>query len=312
MKLIVGIASLFILVMAKPDRAVGQEDPYLSRSFTAEGPGTLVVETSGGSIDVSGHSSNEVLVEMYVKENGGWSFFGSDDDDIEEALEDYSIDISQQGSSVSAIAKRKGKSWGNNKVSISFVVKVPTTMSCNLSTSGGSISVAEVEGTHDINTSGGSLNFDRISGTTDAHTSGGSISVNDYSGQLEANTSGGSIRVDGTDGEAILKTSGGSINLEEIRGGIEAHTSGGSIRAEVVEVGEFVKLSTSGGSITATVPGGQGMDLDLSGNRVNTRLENFTGESEKNSINGSINGGGIPVYMHTSGGSVTLDYQGSM
>ena len=287
------------------------EDPYLTKSFTLDGPGELMVETSGGGIDVTGYDGNEVTVEMYVKPNGGWSLFGSDDDDVEEALEDYTIDIRQDGSTVIATAKKK-KGIGNNKVSISFTVNVPTSMSCELSTSGGSISVANVEGEHDIHTSGGSLNFSRISGTTDAHTSGGSINISDYSGKLAANTSGGSIRVDHTEGEAILKTSGGSINLEDIHGSIEARTSGGSIRAEVEELGEFVTLHTSGGSITATIPDGQGMDLDLSGDKVNTKLENFSGESKKKSINGSVNGGGIPVSMHTSGGSVTLDYQGSM
>ena len=290
--------------------AYANDDPYLTKTFTLDGPGKLEVNTSGGSIDVVGSSGNQVTVEMYVKPNGGWSLFGSNDDDIEEALEDYTIDIRQDGSKVIATAERQGSNWGNSKVSISFKVMVPTSMSCDLSTSGGSISVADVEGEHDIRTSGGSLNFDHLSGITKAHTSGGSINVNDYQGQLDANTSGGSIRVDGSEGEAVLETSGGSINMENIRGSLEASTSGGSIRANVEELGKFLTLKTSGGGITATIPGGQGLDLDLSGNRVNTKLVNFTGESDKNSINGSVNGGGVPVSLHTSGGSVTLDYQG--
>ena len=313
MKSILSVACFLILLAVLPVLGYTPlvDEPYLTKTFTLDGPGALVVETSGGGIDVTGSDGNEVTVDVYVKANGGWSLFGSDDDDIEEALENYTIDVSQEGTTVKAIAERK-KKMDNNRVSISFTVRVPTTMSCELSTSGGSISVADVEGTHDINTSGGNLNFDRISGTTDAHTSGGSININDYDGTLEANTSGGSIRVNRTEGEAILKTSGGSINLEDIHGSLEARTSGGSIRAQVEELGEFVTLSTSGGSITATIPGGQGMDLDLSGDRVNTELKNFTGESEKNSINGSVNGGGIPVSMHTSGGSVTLEYEGAM
>ncbi len=304
------IAYYFLSALLVPMMVQASDDPYLTKTFTLSSPGNLEVNTSGGSIDVVGTSGNQVTVEMYVKPNGGWSLFGSDDDEIEEALEDYSIDIRQEGSTVIATAERQGSNWGNSKVSISFKVMVPTSISCDLSTSGGSISVADVEGEHDIRTSGGSLNFDRLSGTTKAHTSGGSINVNDYQGKLDANTSGGSIRVDGSEGEAMLKTSGGSINLENIRGSLEARTSGGSIRADVEELGKFLTLRTSGGGITATIPGGQGLDLDLSGNRVNTKLVNFTGESDKNSINGSVNGGGVPVNLHTSGGSVTLDYQG--
>ena len=303
-------AYLFLFAILFSATAFANDDPYLTKTFTLSGPGNLEVETSGGSIDVVGTTGNQVTVEMYVKPNGGWSLFGSDDDDIEEALEDYKIDIRQDGSKVIATAERQGSNWGNSKVSISFKVMVPNAMSCNLSTSGGSIRAAEVEGTHNIHTSGGSLNFDRLSGTTEARTSGGSIKVNDYQGKLDAYTSGGSIRVDGSEGEALFKTSGGSINLENIRGSLEARTSGGSIRADVEELGEFLTLRTSGGGITATIPGGQGLDLDLSGNRVNTKLVNFTGESDKDSINGSVNGGGVPVNLHTSGGSVTLEYAG--
>ena len=312
MKTLLLTSLVLIALTSAHGTTVLTDDPYLTKTFTLNGPGDLVVETSGGSIDVDGYDGNDVTVEVYVKPNGGWSFFGSDDDDIEEALEDYTIDINQEGSTINAIAEKKGSNWGSNQVSISFKVKVPMSMSCDLSTSGGSISVADVEGEHDIRTSGGSLNFDRLSGTTKAHTSGGSINVSEYSGKIDANTSGGSITVDRTDGEALLKTSGGSINLRDIRGSVEARTSGGSIRAEVEELGNFLTLKTSGGGITATLPEGAGIDLDLSGNRVNTKLVNFTGESDKNSINGSMNGGGVPVSMHTSGGSVNLEYQGAM
>ncbi len=303
-------AYLFLFATLFSATTYASDDPYLTKTFTLNGPGDLEVSTSGGSIDVVGTSGKQVTVEMYVKPNGGWSFFGSDDDDIEEALENYTIDIRQDGAKVIATAERQGSNWGNSQVSISFKVMVPNSISCDLSTSGGSISVADVEGKHDIRTSGGSLNFNHLSGTTQAHTSGGSINVDDYSGKLDANTSGGSINVDGSEGEALLKTSGGSIRLENIRGSLEARTSGGGIRANVEELGKFLTLRTSGGSITATIPGGQGLDLDLSGNRVNTKLVNFTGESDKNSINGSVNGGGVPVSLHTSGGSVTLEYEG--
>ena len=72
------------------------------------GRGNLIVETSGGGIRVNGHSGDEVLVEMYVKVNGGWSLFGSDDDDVEDALENYSIDIRQDGSTIRATAQKRG------------------------------------------------------------------------------------------------------------------------------------------------------------------------------------------------------------
>lgn len=298
---------LFILISFGVKAKEVQEDPFMVKTFSINTPGNVMVRTSGGSISVNGHSGNEVEVRMYVKKNGASSWFSSDDD-IEESLEDYQISIRQDGNTIYAEAERKGSGWNSNNLSISFELDVPYEVSANLHTSGGSIRMAKLEGEHEVKTSGGSLNFDEITGYTDAHTSGGSINIDKYDGVMEGSTSGGSIRAHNSKGELKLNTSGGSIVLEDISGGIDAKTSGGSIRAYINDLNDYLSLKTSGGSINAVIPAGVGVDLDLSGNRVNTKLTNFTGEAEKNSIEGSMNGGGIPVTMKTSGGSVNLDY----
>jgi DUF4097 and DUF4098 domain-containing protein YvlB len=106
-----------------------------------------------------------------------------------------------------------------------------------------------------------------------------------------------------------LNTSGGSIDIDNVKGSVEASTSGGGIRADVTTLDKYLRLRTSGGSITAVVPTGLGLDLDLRGDRVNSKLVNFNGEAEKNRIKGSMNGGGIPVVLSTSGGSINLEYR---
>lgn len=309
---IYAIALLFVFSIAFSAQAgslmpLDNEDPYLTKTFTINTPGKVMVRTSGGSITVAGHNRNDVEVKMYVKKNGSSSWFSSDDD-IEEALEEYNISIRQDGNTVYAEAERRGRSWGNNNLSISFVVEVPHDISADLNTSGGSINLSKVEGEHNVKTSGGSLNFDEITGYTEAHTSGGSINISQYDGVMKGNTSGGSIRANNSKGELKLHTSGGSIVLEDVSGSIDAHTSGGSIKAFVNDLDEYLTLKTSGGSINAVIPQGMGVDLNLTGNRVNTKLTNFTGQAEKNNIEGSMNGGGIPITLKTSGGSVNLDY----
>ena len=37
--------------------------------------------------------------------------------------------------------------------------------------------------------------------------------------------------------------------------------------------------------------------------------DNFSGRSEKNNVKGKMNGGGIPVYMHASGGNVNVSFE---
>jgi DUF4097 and DUF4098 domain-containing protein YvlB len=283
--------------------------PYQVKEFTITTPGKLNVETSGGSISVNAHNADRVIVEMHIRK--GNTKYGPDDAEARKLLEDYTINISQSGNAVSAVAERKSSGWfsNSNNVSISFVVQVPQNMACNLSTSGGSLTLKGVNGSQTLRTSGGSITLGNINGNADARTSGGSITVNSFDGNLDARTSGGSISLQQAKGDLALRTSGGSIKLDNVRGSIEASTSGGSIKANLLALDKQLKLSTSGGSISATVPSGLGMDLNLSGNRVNTKLTNFNGQAEKDRVKGSMNGGGIPIVMSTTGGSVNLDYR---
>lgn len=299
---------LLILFLNQVD-AVGAsliDQPYLSKEFTIEGKGNLDVKTSGGSISVAGNNSNKVVVDMNVRRNG--KTVDPEDQEVRKLLEEYNIDISKNGNKVSAIAEKKGNNWGRNNLSISFTVSVPEAMSCQLNTSGGSINIEKLSGEQDVNTSGGSINIKEITGNTRARTSGGSIKVEQYQGKLDANTSGGSINMSNSRGDLTVNTSGGSINLDDVAGNVTANTSGGGIKAKILVLEDNLTLTTSGGSINAVVPKGLGMDLDLKGNHVNTKLTNFTGEAKKNKIVGSINGGGAKVRMATSGGSVNLNY----
>lgn len=303
------LALLFVITSCSGSPFYREGEPYQVKEFTVSSPGNLSVRTSGGSIEVSAHESNVVRVEMFVRKSGRWIRPG--DADAKEILEEFDIDISQSGSSVSAIAERHGSfnNWFGNSASISFTVYVPEKMSCRLNTSGGSIRLAGVTGGQDLKTSGGSISMNSITGSVEAKTSGGSINVERYNGTLNAGTSGGSINLSDARGTMDVHTSGGSIKLNNIGGSIEASTSGGGIHANVNDLTKYLRLKTSGGSITAVVPSGLGLDLDLKGNRVNTKLVNFNGEAEKDRIRGQMNGGGIQVVMSTSGGSVNLEYQ---
>lgn len=304
------IPLIFVLTTACAMAQDKQDTPFQSEEFTLSGPGNLKVETSGGSIYVLARGGNAVKVDMFVRK--GSKKLRPDDAAAKEVLENYEINISKSGNTVTATAEKKsnfGNWFGGDNTSISFTVYLPAKMSCNLNTSGGSIHLEGVEGRQLVKTSGGSLTLLDIEGNMEARTSGGSITVKEYAGVLDARTSGGSINLQEAEGSLLVRTSGGSIKLNRVKGSVDARTSGGGIEANLLSINEQVRLETSGGSIRATVPKGLGMDLDLHGSRVNTESHNFNGQAEKNRIKGSMNGGGIAVVMSTSGGSVNLDYQ---
>ena len=323
----VGIMVLGLLAFTN-DRPSSADATDLVKTFSVGSDAELEVTTSGGRIEVVGGNGNEVAVTAIVKK--GMKVLDFDTDAWHEALEGYELIIEKQGNKVIAYAKRENgsnRSWGRNNTSISFEVDVPRTISSVLRTSGGRIHLEQVSGEQDAKTSGGAIQINNTAGPITAKTSGGGItvlnqngdlylrtsggriSVENATGDVDAKTSGGGITLMNTDGEVEVGTSGGSIKIDGVASRLEATTSGGGIRANISGIEESIYLKTSGASIHATLERSQGMDLDLSGNSIDIDLNNFSGSHKRNKVKGTINGGGIPVYMHTSGGRVECDFR---
>ena len=284
------------------------QSPALTKTFNLSSGGKVEVNTTGGSITVEGRSGSEVEVQMFVRKGG--KQIAASDDLMDELYEKYEIEIEKSGNTVVASAKRKNKndSWKNNNISVSFHVKAPHRVSSSLHTSGGSIKVSGLEGRTKAFTSGGSIAVSDQEGDMELNTSGGTISVTNASGDIDGNTSGGSIQLKNIDGRVEVNTSGGSIGITGKANYVKASTSGGSIQVDVEEIDEGIYLSTSGGSISANIPGTKGMDLDLRAQRISMDLRNFSGQSDKGKIIGKMNGGGVPVHMRTSGGNIAINY----
>jgi DUF4097 and DUF4098 domain-containing protein YvlB len=331
----------FVSVYAQGD----DDKPYVTKNFNGSALKELQVETSGGSISVTGGQSDGFKVEMYVRGNG-WN--GNKDltkEEIDNRLEDYDILIGTEGGKVLATAKRKSNLQWNEKrsISIAFKVTAPRNVATNLKTSGGSIKIVSLTGAQNFSTSGGSLKIDDLDGVIrgrtsggsidvahcskdiNLHTSGGSIKANELKGKIElktsggsielnqlngdilAHTSGGSIRGEGVNGSLDAGTSGGSVRLADVSGSVRANTSAGSIELELKSLGKYVDLSTSAGSVRVTMPLDKGVDLNLRGNRVSIPLKNFDGSAEKDRVQGKMNGGGIPVTLSASAGGVYVN-----
>lgn len=288
------------------------------QEYPAQSDFNLALTTPGGSIDVEGYDGQKAIVNFIVNKNGRLINMT-----LEELKKKAEVEIKSNEGMLSITIKRI-KPYNLN---VGFRAKVPVSTKCRLLTSGGSIRLKSLTGNQDFKTSGGSLSMDRLKGNLTGQTSGGSISMNDLQGQIDvltsggsihgenltgnllAKSSGGSISLDSMHGFADVSTSGGSINLSNMSGGVSAGTGGGSIHADILKLANRLRLTTSGGSIDCTMPGNSKMNLDLTGNRVNINLVNFTGTSKKDFVSGQMNGGGIPVVMSTSGGFVSVKFR---
>jgi hypothetical protein len=320
------------------------QQPYMTKSLAGQTIKNVEVETSGGSIHVTGGTGSDARVEVYVRPNNMKDGSSISKEEIQKRLEEYyTLTVTVENNKLKANAKQKRNNMDWKKaVSISFRIYVQQNVSTDLTTSGGSINLSNLNGTQEFTTSGGSLTVEKLSGkvkgTTsggsihlsdskddiDLSTSGGSIEAEDCTGKIKLTTSGGSLKLSDLNGEIVATTSGGSIRGEDIQGSLATHTSGGNIDledlncsvnastsggnidVEVTTLKGFVKLGNSGGNINLTVPN-KAMDLKLSGGRIKTdKLSNFSGSIEEEMVNGKVNGGGVPVTVNAGSGRITL------
>jgi len=300
--------------------------PTITKIFELDQPGTLNSKSSGGGIVVKTHNEDKVEVQAFIRKNG--KILSPSDPLVSDVLEGFDLEIEKNGSVINANAERKPKSKRMNNVGIYFTIIVPREMSCNVSSSGGGLKISGVEGTHNFTSSGGSIHLDNTRGTTTAKSSGGKVQAASHNGDIHLTSSGGGITLDEAHGSVYAHSSGGSVHLNDIHGDVDAgssggkvvvsgacnyvkaKSSGGSVLVNISNLSKELHLQSSGGGVDAIIQNGAelGLDLDLSSSKVNIDLQNFTGRSEKNRVKGTMNGGGIPVYMRASGGSVRVRY----
>ncbi len=260
----------------------GAAEKKLDRTFTVSPNASLTVDADGASVHVSGNDTNQVTVHLVAR--------GS-----EEALANVTLDATQSGDEVTVVMRRDKGSWGNwfNRSwngDGNIVITVPRRIATSVHTGGGSVDLKDTTGAASL------------------HTSGGDIVTKNLEGNLEARTSGGGITSDTIRGDIDASTSGGDVRLLSVDGRISARTSGGSVECSLVGANRGITLSTSGGSIRLTLPRATTGDVEAktSGGSITTELPVATTEVKEGHLEGSLNGGGQRIELHTSGGSISM------
>jgi len=305
-------------------RASAQGD--IQKTFSVRPGGMLMMDVDLGSIEVRTTGGSQIVVDVFR------SVERASDSGAEELLRQHEVDFEQQGNNLTIRSKNYRKEifrrWNRSGLRVRYVVSVPNEFNVDLKTSGGGIRVDDLRGSVQVKTSGGGLQFGKIEGPITGHTSGGGISLAGCNGKVEVRTSGGGIDIGSGAGDLVAETSGGGIKIDDFVGNVFVRTSGGSIRANRIE--GAIDASTSGGPIVAalraqprkdcrlhTSGGGITVDLeeslslnivaDASGGSVSTELPlTVQGELRKDTLRGTLNGGGQALVLQASGGSIQL------
>jgi DUF4097 and DUF4098 domain-containing protein YvlB len=308
--LFIGIALLFVWALIAYASMHRRGDGHAPSNESFWGDRKRVEKTfilkSGGSFELT-TDIGEVTVEGWEKEE---VFFRAEISGEPRFVQDFELTFDTTSQRIVVHGKNEHHGWifdNWNDADAHFNIKVPKQCSVDVKTSGGSVTLASLEGEVRGSTSGGSVNVSDVKGMTAVHTSGGSIKGKNVEGSCEVKTSGGNIHLENIKGSTIAKTSGGNLNLSEIDGKIDAHTSGGGIFARLSGPNEGISLRTSGGSITLEVPPSIAADIDAatSGGSVECDLPvSVRGKMDDDELNGKINGGGNIIRLRTSGGSI--------
>ena len=301
--------------------------PTITKTFDLDQPGILNAKSSGGGIEVKVNDQPKVVVQVFIRKNG--RILSPSDPAVSDILENFNLDIGKNGSVITANVERKMRFSFLKNVGISLTIIVPREMSCNVSSSGGGVKISGVAGTHNFSSSGGGVRLENVTGITKASSSGGGVKVTNQNGDVQLSSSGGGVTLNEAHGNVFAHSSGGGVHLNNIHGDVEARSSGGgvgitgeagavkakssggSVRVNLTRLSKELYLESSGGGVDAVIKNGDqlGLDLDLSSERVNIDLQNFSGKAEKNRVKGTMNNGGIPVHMRASGGSVNVRFE---
>jgi DUF4097 and DUF4098 domain-containing protein YvlB len=296
----------------------------IHRNFNVRPGGTIIIDADIGDIKINAGASN-VSVDVVRRART------SSQSHAEELFRDLDVNFAQGGNDVRIRARyNHPTSWfhWNTDLDVHFVVNVPAQYNVDLTTSGGDITVSDLNGQVHAKTSGGDVSLGRINGAVDAHTSGGDVSMAESHTTATLSTSGGDIKVGDATGSLSVRTSGGSIDIRRAQSDLKAHTSGGSI--EIGDAGGSIdasssggsiraslsrqpradsKLSTSGGGITVHLAPSMALDIDAhtSGGDVESNVPvTILGKQNDSSLNGKLNGGGPKLVLRSSGGDIRL------
>jgi len=171
-----------------------------------------------------------------------------------------------------------------------FIIYIPEKYDLNIRTTGGSISINNIDGKINGKTKGGNLNLSKLKGKINLTTGGGKVDfrnsnidgiVTTHGGHVIIENIIGDIKGKSMGGEVIYKnvkyrngnttrktvkisTMGGTINVDDAPDGADVLTHGGNII--IKNAGKFVKAKTMGGNILIKSVNGWIKATTMSGN----------------------------------------------
>ena len=141
-----------------------------------------------------------------------------------------------------------------------------------------------------------------------AQTGSGNQTIGSVDGPVRAQTGSGNIRIQRTGGSLHAQTGSGNIEAESVGGEVHAQTGSGSVEVRQITRGD-VSVQTGSGSVTLTLPQDAAYTLNArtgSGSINTAQPLTVQGRVDRNSLTGTVRGGGNMVQVRTGSGSIDI------
>jgi Putative adhesin len=276
-----GLALLSSLTVLAQD-----SDHSWSKTYPVEGNPTLNFET--GDAGVALRSCGDCReIRIHIELEG-------------RKLSDYRLEEGQSGDLVHFLFKERphlgGHTFWHQQARVT--VESPTHLTLEARTADGGVTLSGLHGDLSLTTGDGSVSLDHVSGNLRIKAGDGHVKVTDAEGAIDAHTSDGNLTVDGVFHAVALHTSDGSLDL--------------SLR-EGTQLAGPSTIQSSDGRVTVRVPRNFAADLNVhtSDGHVDCALpltmDQYQSHGDGHALHGKLNGGGTPLTIHTSDGSVKIE-----
>lgn len=119
----------------------------------------------------------------------------------------------------------------------------------------------------------------------------------------------GQIRVDGIKGAVRVETTNGGVRGRDLSGPIDASTTNGGVDLEVSTLADGgIRATTTNGGVNLTIPENAKARLKATCVHGGVSVSGLTveGESRRNVVDGTVNGGGPAISLETTNGGIRV------
>jgi hypothetical protein len=253
------------------------------KTYSVSGSPSLTIETADSGLEIASCGDcKEIRVQVHATRD----------------LNQYRLEERQEGDHVFFSFKEKPHvgmfNWGTEK-GTKVTVETPAHLDLNAGTADGNLVARELTGSLQVHSGDGSVTLEDVHGDLRLTSSDGNVVIRNATGTLEARGSDGHMTIDGQFTGVQLHTSDGNLDFTLAPGS---------------QLNAASRIESSDGHVIVHVPSTLAADLDIttSDGHVDCSLpltmDHY--DSSGNHLHGHLNGGGMPLSVHTSDGNVRI------